>query len=597
MKPFAILASLATVGIIAAGAYYYISMAKEKAAKEKAAKEQFSYGNVIVKFKAQGAQGDPLANAASGYANLGLKKFNEGEKLLDDLKSKPDSVSKETVDAIFKSDHPFYRFLQGYCYENGIGVANDLQKAYESYNEAQKLPFSKVRHAICLIKGTGVAADPQKGIEEISSMFNFADARLATGEGSIIEEGDGYRTSLAPTPNSVYPPAAVELAKIYLEGCDGVPRNPSKALECALVAYANGLDGATKLMDTIFEDVLRKAAEVAETKFKAFTESSPEYQEAIKAFQAKNKSLKTMPELMAKETAKHMKELTQTMVRRIQAEECAKAGWQLALDGKSGISLAAFKLDCARGYDSFSATLCAAQKGTSRGVLGARESEKSLAATAKSHGINDELLVLNAYGAALDLKTLETITYANILSIGAIRNELAKLNESRPTPASLVAEQTLLTSETDYFKTELTDSMAKLESLEASSPVKSFEFKSLEADGIKFSTSETMSISPSPSAKTANPIYVASVNGEATKNITKAEFTNLKNLYDSYQSDRFRLCKIIERNQKELQVIDKDSSLMKSALLPLAKKIEPGAIAIEPKTEAKAKPKGAEGSP
>lgn len=614
MKTFAILASVTTAGVVAAGAYYFISTEKAaKVAKAKAAKEQFSYNNVITKFKDPTKQGDPLANAASGYANLGLKKFNEGEKLLEELESKPESVSKETVDAIFKSDHPFYRFLQGYCYEKGIGVPVDKEKAAQSYDVAQKLPFSRVRMAVCLIKGDGVKADPAKGIAELSSMINFADAKVSDPSSSVLEDGESYKTCLSGSSGSEYPPAALELAKVYFEGVGGVPKDLPKALECAVVAYANNLEGASKFMDGIFKEVLAQATEAAEAKYKNFNESSPEYQAEFNAFKAKNKSLQSMPDLMAKEFAKRMK----GVLKRFLAEECKRSGWALSPDGKSGLSLAVFKLDSAKCFDSASDLLCAAQRAAMppsarSGIQGVRETVRNLAATAKTYGLNDELLILNAYGLALDIRAGEGIKPSDFMNINSVHSELAKLNAERPSPASLVIERHILSCEFDYLSVELNDSNAKLQNLEASAPVRTFEYNSkehvkfdgtgrtaLEADadahgGIGFKKSEAMSKDEMYS-KNVSSAYAVLVNGGPAKNVSREEFGKLKSAYGSYLDEKSRLNKIIGRDQKALQLFDRSLAISKNALQPMVR--QGVAPAKAPAAEAKAPEGKSDGKP
>ena len=600
MKTFALLATLATVGVTAAGAYHFMSAAAEKTAKEKAAKEQFSYNNVIVKYKDNSTQGDPLANVACGYANLGLKKFNEGEKLLEQLESKPESVSKDTVDAIFKSNHPFYRFLQGYCYEKGIGVDANTEKAFESYDESQKLPFSRVRHALCLINGKGVKADPEKGIDELSSLINFDDANIFDSAGAVVEEADAYRTKLSVSPSSEYPPAALALARVYLEG-SGVPKNPAKALNCCMVAYANSLEGSIKLMSDIFNDVLKEAKVGAAEKLKAFSnESSPEYQAALKAFKDKNKSLQSMPDLFAKEAAKKMKEVTQTQSKKALESQCAEAGWVLDPTGTKGLCLAQFRYDKAKCYDNASAILCATQK--AQATPSAKEniklvcdSIKDLSNTAKTYGLESDLLIFNAFTIALTARSGEGIKTSDYMTVSSTRQSLAEFNSKTPTPASLVAERHLLSCELDYLTAELAEANNKMQDLEAKSPVKGIEFISKEhvrfdgtkqtalegeaaGSGIKFKKSEAMN-SNEEYSKNVSSAFAVSVNGGEGKTVSRVEFGELKSAYDTYLAEKLRIAKIIDRDQKTIQLFDRHFAFNKEAIQALVQRSGQGASA------------------
>ena len=95
--------------------------------------------------------------------------LDEARTILDDKNRDDDSDCRlfAIYNHLAKKDNPEGLFGLANCYMNGLGVLQDLAKAYEltSKSAALEFPPAIALKGVCLIKGYGIKSDTNAGLE------------------------------------------------------------------------------------------------------------------------------------------------------------------------------------------------------------------------------------------------------------------------------------------------------------------------------------------------------------------------------------------------------------------------------------------------
>ena len=128
--------------------------------------------------------------------------------------------------------------LFGYCYLSGKGVARDAAKAVEVFNLAADLGDAKALTFLgtCYSYGLGVERDENKGMQYFLEAKKKGDSAgaLELGRRFIFEQGEEKGASAAllfleQAAEAGNIDAMREIAGIYLDGADGIPKNEIRA--------------------------------------------------------------------------------------------------------------------------------------------------------------------------------------------------------------------------------------------------------------------------------------------------------------------------------------------------------------------------------
>jgi hypothetical protein len=150
----------------------------------------------------------------------------------------------------------------GLMYSNGRGVAPDLAKAVEYFEQGAEKgdPAAQAALGECLIYGKGTKKDPARGIEILGEAASKGNVRAMNLLGHCYERGLGIEKNF-PAAARLFQKAADKhfgeamgnLGVLYMKG-EGVEQSPRKAVELFLAGarendpfcmflYAQALEG------------------------------------------------------------------------------------------------------------------------------------------------------------------------------------------------------------------------------------------------------------------------------------------------------------------------------------------------------------------
>ena len=606
MKQLLLLAVLIALGAYAYFHYFAKGESPSKTTEQEKAKENciiakaeqpLDMNALIQKYKELADKGDPLAMKICRYASYSLGKYNEGDKWLKVPKSASANVDQVLLAEVFKSSQPFYKFMQGVCLLDGIGVDTDAGKAFALFSEVNQFQFSQVEIALCLLKARGVEANRGKAFEMLERLAPSLKSREVAGRcrRSQFKVDDGYyRTVLCSelTESGKYPPAAIALGDIYRDGA-GVDRDNAMALKFYLAAHAAKLDAAKDRMQELFASVAKDAQATADKRLEIYAQSQ-ELQDAVKNFQDRNKSLKSMPAVLASETEKFKDAQVQRQRNQAMSEAFKTAGW-LAFDNfRQGLPLERFAIDEQVYVDM--ATDYLSRYYRMKGIFpqGVRENAeilcerlKTLADVASANGKDADATAIGALKAIFEAKlnpdAKDSATSAQTLD--PLANALADANDNSPIPETLVAESYVLLHQNDLITACVDDLKQKLAALDASTKVRTFSSSKIENDfgkglltGEQSNEKEARYLKEHPRAASGSrafsngrrlnrtgiagdgygdPIdsvgkdFKVIVNGESKK-VSTMEYSDLKKDYEAYQSEKKRISSRLDSYKAQL---------------------------------------------
>ncbi len=586
MKNFLLLLAIIAVGIIVYFLYF------SKPAPPPAPKKIAVSPPVIVdmketlrKYSSRADAGDALAKAICRFACYDLGNFNEGDKYLQDANGDC-SVDQGILKEAFNSEHRFFRFIQGYCFYNGLGVGQDFIKAFAKFSGTQELPYSQVAMAFCILRGNGAEASPIQAASVLESLLPQTIQKAVEGRrgGGYCAEVDGFfKTVLNQTQTCKYPPAAIALGDIRQESFDGLPKDNVKSLKCYMMAYAANLNAADARLQKLFASVSSDAKELADAKAMEYADSG-ELSAAVNAFLEKNKSLKSMPEILAKETERFKNEQIQAKRRQLFMDACSFSGWLVFDDLKQGIPKDAYFLDRDVYADMASDYLCRFYKMNKVFPEGIHENAelilaklKLLSGIAKANGFQEDSIGLNAFRNIFEAKLAEDKKPVGTQEARTLEDLLSRINDARPTPISLVSEHYLILHENDMLTDNLEKAVQQLKDIDSRFPVRSFSYRRNDDDLMKNSSEKhkdevayLAKYKDNPkkndpfyidsvkgrngNGKTFDEIsskigYVVIVNGEGPKNVSTQEWQSMKTDYESYLAEKARLNGVIAQGK------------------------------------------------
>ena len=75
--------------------------------------------------------------------------------------------------ALAKKGNVYAQYILGLCYENGIGVKEDISKAFELYERAAEQDYSKAKNKVYTFYENGIETKRQirKKVEELKNIL------------------------------------------------------------------------------------------------------------------------------------------------------------------------------------------------------------------------------------------------------------------------------------------------------------------------------------------------------------------------------------------------------------------------------------------
>ena len=139
----------------------------------------------------------------------------------------------------------------GLCYDNGDGIAKDAEKAAECYQKAADLGDTDAMYALgeCYTVGSGLTKDTEKAAEYFKKAADLGNTDALFGLGIICENNGNFAeavTYYTQAAEKGVPKAYLNLGKCYLEG-KGITQDLAKAEELINKAEELGVDEASEI--------------------------------------------------------------------------------------------------------------------------------------------------------------------------------------------------------------------------------------------------------------------------------------------------------------------------------------------------------------